>query len=294
MASADRRTAFIFGLGYSGQALARVLLTGGWRVRGTRREAAALGKGLGEVKIHPFSTGRPIADIKAAFEGVSHVVSTIPVAGDGDPVLAVHGGDLASLGAWAGYVSATSVYTEADGGWVTEESPTEPATKRGQRRRRAEIDWQDRLGAEVFRAAGIYGPGRSPFPGLLAGEGRIILKPGHAFNRIHVDDMARAIMAAMENPSKRRILNLADGSPCESGEVTRYAADLLGVPAPTPVAFEEADLSPMARSFYATSRRVDSSLIGRELGVDLLYPDYKAGMRAVLAEERRMGIIKKK
>ena len=98
-------------------------------------------------------------------------------------------------------------------------------------------------------------------------------------------------MAAMENPSKRRILNLADGSPCESGEVTRYAADLLGVPAPTPVAFEEADLSPMARSFYATSRRVDSSLIGRELGVDLLYPDYKAGMRAVLAEERRMGIL---
>ena len=206
-------------------------------------------------------------------------------------MLAAHGDDLASLGGWVGYVSATSVYTEADGGWVTEDSPAEPAVERGRLRRQAEIAWQGRLGAEVFRAAGIYGPGRSPFRDLLAGKGRIILKPGHAFNRIHVEDMARVVMAAMEVPSPRRILNLADGAPCEAGLVTRYAAELLGVAPPEEVPFEDADLSPMARSFYATSRKVDNGRIGRELGLDLLYPDYRAGMRAVLAAEREAAIL---
>ena len=281
----------MFGLGYAGRELARHLLARGWRVRGTRRRTAPLEDGLEEVDVHGFVAGGRIADPAEAFGGVSHVLSTIAVADGADPVLAAHGEDIAGLGAWAGYVSATSVYTEADGGWVTEESPTEPTAKRGQRRRRAEMDWQGQLGAEVFRAAGIYGPGRSPFSDLLAGKARIILKPGHAFNRIHVEDMARVIAAAMENPSPRRVLNLADGSPCEAGLVTRYAADLLGVPAPAEVAFEDADLSPMARSFYATSRKVDNSLIGRELGVDLLYPDYRAGMRAVLAAERDVGIL---
>ena len=291
MAGTDRKTAFIFGLGYSGRVLARLLLERGWRVRGTRREAAPLDGGLRGVEVHAFTAGEPIADAAAAFEGASHVLSTIAVVDGSDPVLAAHGDDLARLEAWAGYVSATSVYTEADGGWVTEESPTEPSVKRGKLRRRAEIAWQDGLAAEVFRAAGIYGPGRSPFRDLAEGKGRIILKPGHAFNRIHVEDMARVVAAAMENPSPRRVLNLADGSPCEAGLVTRYAADLLGVPAPEAVPFEEAELSPMARSFYATSRKVDSSRIGRELGVDLLYPDYRAGMRAVLAAERESGIL---
>jgi nucleoside-diphosphate-sugar epimerase len=188
-------------------------------------------------------------------------------------------------------VSATSVYTESEGGWVTEESLAEPTIKRGQLRRDAEIIWQGQLGAEVFRAAGIYGPGRSPFRNLLEGKARIILKPGHQFNRIHVDDVARVIAAAMAKPSPRRILNLADGSPCEAGDVIRYAADLLAVPQPVPVAFEHADMSSMARTFYATSRRIDSSRITRDLGIDLLYPDYRSGMRAVLAAERAAGIL---
>ena len=291
MARTDGKTAFIFGLGYSGRVLARHLLAEGWRVRGTRREAGPLGAGLEAVEVHAFSAGGPVADPGAAFGGVSHVLSTIAPVDGVDPVLAAHGGDLARLGAWAGYVSATSVYTEADGGWVTEESPTEPAVERGRLRRRAEIAWQGELSAEVFRAAGIYGPGRSPFRDLLAGKARIILKPGHEFNRIHVEDMARVIAAAMGRPSPGRVLNLADGSPCEAGEVTRHAAGLLGVDAPEPVPFDEAELSPMARSFYATSRRVDSSRIGRDLGLALLYPDHRAGMRAVLAAEHEAGII---
>ena len=290
MAETDQKTAFVFGLGFVGRVLASHLLAKGWRVRGTRRESTPFKGDLKAVEVHAFAAGGAVAD-PAAFEGVSHVLSTIAVIDGEDPVLAAHGGDLAELGAWAGYVSATSVYAEADGGWVTEESPAEPTVERGKWRRAAEIAWQDRLDAEVFRAAGIYGPGRSPFRDLLAGKGRIVHKPGQVFNRIHVEDMARVMLAAMESPSPLRILNLADGAPCEPGLVTRYAADLLGVPAPEAVPFNDADLSPMARSFYATSRKVDNSRIGRELGLDLLYPDYRAGMRAVLAAEREAGML---
>ncbi len=277
----------IFGMGFSGKVLARRLLGQGWAVRGTSRSGEI---DIDGVEGYAFAAGAPITD-SAAFNGLTHVLSTIPVVDGGDPVLAQHGNMLKSMNIWSGYVSATSVYTEADGGWVTEESPTAPISKRGQWRRNAEIEWQDMLGAEVFRAAGIYGPGRSPFKGLLEGKGRIILKPGHQFNRIHVDDIARVLAAAIAQPRARRILNLADGAPCEAGDVIRYAADLLGVDAPIPVPFEDADMSPMARSFYATSRKVDSSLIKRELGVEFNYPDYKAGMKAVLAAERDMGYL---
>ncbi len=283
----NSKTVFIFGLGYAGMALARHLRHHGWQVRGTRRVS---GRHDG-IDIHTFADGVPLSDVEGAFGGVSHVISTIPVIGGEDPVLAAHGADLAQLGCWTGYISATSVYTEADGGWVNEESPAEPTLKRGRWRRNAEIAWQSRLDAEVFRAAGIYGPGRSPFRDLLEGKARIILKPGHQFNRIHVDDIARVIAAAMVRPQPRRILNLADGSPCEAGDVIRYAADLLGVAHPAPVAFEEAEMSSMARTFYSTSRRVDSSRIARDLGVDLLYPEYRSGMRAVLAAERAAGIL---
>jgi nucleoside-diphosphate-sugar epimerase len=277
----------IFGMGFSGKALARHLLAEGWCVRGTSRSGRIEVDG---VDGYVFDAGLKAVDGRA-FEGLTHVLSCIPVIDGRDPVLAMHGPMLKSLGIWTGYVSATSVYTEADGGWVTEDSPCDPTSRRGGWRRGAEVEWQDMLGAEVFRSAGIYGPGRSPFKNLVEGKARIVLKPGHQFNRIHVDDIARILATAMTSPRPGRILNLADGSPCEAGDVIRYAAGLLRVAAPEPVAYADADLSPMARSFYATSRKVDSSLIKTELGLDLLYPDYRSGMEAVLAAERSMGIL---
>ena len=286
----EKPTLLIFGMGFTGKVLAKMMLDEGWRVRGTSRSGEIDVDGVDGFR---FAAGEPI-EVSRAFEGLTHVISTIPVVDGHDPVLAMHGAVLKSLDLWSGYVSATSVYTEADGGWVTEESPTDPSSKRGQWRRHAEMEWQDMLGAEVFRAAGIYGPGRSPLKGLLEGRGRIILKPGHEFNRIHVEDIARVLMAAMKSPRSRRILNLADGAPCEAGDVIRYAAEMLGVDAPTPVKFEDAEMTPMARSFYATSRKVDSSRIKDELGVEFLYPDYKSGMKAVLDAERALGLLPKK
>ena len=300
-----QKIAFIFGLGFTGKAIARELIKNGWHVRATTRNkdalgGASLGVELAGVELVPFSAGTPIATpagtpiaTPAPFQGVSHVISTIPVIDGEDCVLATHGNDLRALNCWTGYISATSVYSEANGGWVNEESPTNPISTRGQLRRMAEIKWQETLGSEIFRAAGIYGPGRSPFTKLLANKARIIHKPGHLFNRIHVDDIARIVTTAMQKPQALRIINLADGAPCEAGDVIRYGAELLGVAPPPPVAFEDAELSPMARSFYATARCVDSTKIKHALGIDLLYPDYRAGMRAVLEAEMATGILPK-
>ena len=271
--------AFIFGLGFTGTRLAKALRAQGWQVQGTRRHAdEAAG-------IYAFNAGDGIKNFARAMDGITHIISTIPVINGSDPVLAAHGTALIEMAAWTGYISATSVYSEATGGWVTEESPTEPTSKRGILRRQAEQDWQDLTGAEIFRAAGIYGKTRSAFDTLRTDTARIIVKPGHRFNRIHVDDLTRIISTAMHNPARKRILNCADGTPAESGDVIREAAKLLGVEPPPSVAFADADMSSMARSFYATARCVDASKIKRELGLDLLYPDYRSGLKAILAEE---------
>ena len=279
--------AFIFGLGFTGTRLAKALRAKGWQVRGTRRHADE------DAGIYAFNAGGGIKNFTRAMEGITHIISTIPVINGSDPVLAAHGTALAEMGAWTGYISATSVYSEATGGWVTEDSPTEPTSKRGMLRRQAEQDWQNRTGAEIFRAAGIYGKTRSAFDtlrgdntrGSARGTARIIVKPGHRFNRIHVDDLTRIISTAMHNPARNRILNCADGTPAESGDVIREAAKLLGVAPPPSVNFADAEMSAMARSFYATARCVDASKIKRELGLDLLYPDYRSGLKAILAEE---------
>ena len=204
----DNRTAFIFGLGFSGMVLARHLRDHGWQVHGTRRQAGE----IDGITIHAFSADAPLTDT-AVLDGVSHVISTIPVINGEDPVLTAHGADLKRLGCWAGYVSATSVCRSrrrlGDRGQPLPSRQSGGANGGGT----PEMAWQDSLDAEVFRAAGIYGPGRSPFRSLIEGKARIILKPGHQFNRIHVDDIARVIAAAMQKPVPRRILNLADGAP---------------------------------------------------------------------------------
>ncbi|MEC8712268.1 MAG: SDR family NAD(P)-dependent oxidoreductase, partial [Pseudomonadota bacterium] len=170
-------------------------------------------------------------------------------------------------------------------GFCYEDTPTDPATKRGKARVIAEARWQELLGTELFRAAGIYGPGRSPFDSLRDGTARIIEHRGQLFNRIHVDDICRIIIAAMNRPRRGRIVNLADEKPAAQGDVVRHAAGLLGVSPPEPQSLEEADLSAMARSFYVSRRRVGSKVIGPELGVRLLYPDYESGLAAILEAE---------
>ena len=279
-------TVFIFGLGYVGRPLGHRLAAAGWQVRGTTRTPSRLAaQAEAGWQIHEFADDRPLADPDAALDGVDALITTITAIGGSDPVLDAHGELIAGFKGWSGYVSATSVYPDTPDGFCYEDTPTGPATARGRARVEAEQRWLDLLGTEIFRAAGIYGPGRSPFDALRDGTSRIIEHRGQVFNRIHVEDICRVIEAAMAQPRRGRIINLADNKPAPQGDVVRHAAGLIGVEPPQPQSLKEANLSPMARSFYVSRRKVASKVIGPELGLDLLYPDYESGLAAILKAE---------
>ena len=269
-----------FGFGYSARAVAR-RLGDGWRVTGTSRNPEEPGCVC-------FDRDHPL--LPAEFAGVSHILVSVPPVDIGDPVLDRHADDIARLPrlAWLGYLSTTGVYGDRAGGWVDETSELRPSGARGGRRVAAETGWQGLWrshGAPVhiFRLAAIYGPGRSPFDALRAGTAKRIDKPGQVFARIHVDDLASILVASIARPRPGAIYNVCDDEPAAPDAVVAHAAGLLGLPAPPLVPFEAAGLSPMARSFYDDNKRVRNALIKSELGTRLRYPNYRAGLAAILA-----------
>ena len=280
---------FCFGLGYSARALAGRLRAEGWAVAGTCRSDDARARlaadGMAAVL---FDRDRPLADAAGALDGVTHILSSVPPDAAGDAVLDHHASHIRGLGGgtWIGYLSTTGVYGDTGGAAVDETATVAPTSERSERRVAAEAAW---LGlappAHVFRLAGIYGPGRSALEQARGGTARRIHKPGHAFSRIHVDDIAAVLRASMQRPDPGRLYNVADDMPAEPAAVTAYAAELLGVAPPPAVPFEEAakDMSPLARSFWRDNRRVDNRRIKEELGVTLAHPDYKSGLAAILA-----------
>jgi nucleoside-diphosphate-sugar epimerase len=147
---------------------------------------------------------------------------------------------------------------------------------------RAEGHWlASGLPVHIFRLAGIYGPGRNALESVRAGTARRIVKPGQVFGRIHVEDIAAVLTASIARPNPGAIYNVADDEPAPPEDVVAYAAELLGMPPPPAVPFEEAELSPAARSFYADNRRVDNRRIRHELGVELRFPSYREGLLAL-------------
>ena len=273
---------FIFGLGYVGQHLAHALSARGWQVTGTTRSPEKL---VGLVpenwRILKFEDGIPVPDLAGCLHSCSHLITTISALSGHDPVLACHEQDIAAFTGWTGYVSATSVYPDQEDGFVDERTPADPATKRGRDRLAAEQQWQRLCAAEIFRIAGIYGPHRNALIAFREGRARIIENKGQLSNRIHQSDITKIILAALDQPRDGRILNLCDDEPAPQGDVVRFAAELLGVVPPEPITLDQADLTPMARSFYVSRRRLRSCLIGPELGVTLDYPTYREGLRAL-------------
>jgi nucleoside-diphosphate-sugar epimerase len=269
------------GHGYSAARLAASLA--GWRVLGAGRNAekAAAMRAAG---IEPVDWADSAA-VDAAIGAAGHVLISAPPDTGGDPVLARHASALAAARpAWVGYLSTTGVYGDRAGGWVDETSPLAPVGARGHRRAAAEAAWiATGLPVHLFRLAGIYGPGRSAFDRLRQGRAQRVVKPGQVFSRIHVDDVAQALRRSMARPDPGRIYNLVDDEPAPPQDVVAFAAGLLGVPVPPEVALEDAGLTPMAQSFYAESKRVSNRRVRDELGLRLAYPDYRAGLRAILA-----------
>jgi len=280
------RVLFSFGHGYSGTALARRLLPQGWRVIGTTRDPGRA-EALRREGVEPLVWGRD--DLAPALHEATHLLSSVAPTQDGDPVLGAFSDTIAGIAprlAWAGYLSTTGVYGDHGGGWVDEDTPLAPATTRGRRRVAAEAAWRaiPGLPLHIFRLAGIYGPGRGPFEKLRAGTARRIVKPGQVFSRIHVEDIANVLAASIARPDPGAVYNLCDDDPAPPQDVIAFAAQLLELPAPPEVAFEAADLSEMARSFYAESKRVSNRRIKDELGVRLIHPDYRSGLRAILSD----------
>lgn len=283
---------FVFGLGYSARALAGDLMAAGWTVRGTTRSAEKQGE-LAQAGIETalFDGEVPLAD-PAVLDGVTHLLASVPPGPEGDPVLRHHGDDLAKRAnsiRWAGYLSTTGVYGDRGGDWVDETATRMPATERGQRRVDAEDGWcalwrEADLPVHLFRLAGIYGPGRNALETVRAGRGRRIVKPGQVFSRTHVTDIAAVLAASIARPNPGAAYNVCDDDPAPPQDVILHACELLGVDPPPEIPFEEAELSDMARSFYAESKKVSNARIKAELGVRLTYPDYRAGLAALLAD----------
>ena len=278
---------FCFGLGYSAMALIARLPADGWRIAGTCRSPEKQAR-LAEQGIEAllFDRDRPLGDAAAALAGVTHILSSVPPDAAGDPVIDHHGPDLAALDgvAWAGYLSTTGVYGDRGGDWVTEDDELRPSTERG--RRRAERVWLALpLPVQAFRLAGIYGPGRNQLATVRNGTAKRIDKPGQVFSRIHVDDIAAVLAASIRRPNPGAAYNVCDDEAAPPQDVVAFAAELLGVEPPPLVPFAAAELSPMGRSFYAESKRVRNDRIKSDLGVELTYPDYRAGLRALLAAE---------
>lgn len=287
---------FCFGLGYTGLRLARAAQAKGWRVAGTCRDASkAIALRCEGIDTYLFDGRSPLSDAAEALAGTTHLLCAVPPDAASDPVLRLHSKDIAALSAtltWLGLLSTTGVYGDCGGAWIDEAQPPRPATDDNRRRLAAERDWLA-LGVQlarpvsVLRLPGIYGPqGRSPIDALLAGRARRIVKPGHVFNRIHVDDLVAVLAAAMERDCSGdrngpHLYNVCDDEPAPADEVLVYAANLLGLQPPPAEPFDTAALSDFARHFYAESRRIRNDRIKQELGIMLRYPSYREGLHAI-------------
>jgi len=284
-------TLLSFGHGYSARALTRLLAPLGWRIIGTTRNPDCCAQ-LQAAGTEPLIW--PGADMTGALDSATHLLISAGPTEAGDPVLAELRRQIAIAAPhlqWVGYLSTTGVYGDRQGGWVDEATPPAPSSRRGALRVAAEADWQA-LAAEtglplhIFRLAGIYGPGRGPFAKVRAGTARRIIKPGQVFSRIHVDDIAQVLAASIARPDPGAIYNLCDDDPAPPQDVIGHAAELLGLPVPPAVDYQEAELTPMARSFYAESKKVRNDRIKDALGVRLIHPDYRSGLAALLRDEQ--------
>ena len=285
---------FCFGLGYSARILAAGLIKTGWKIYGTARrpEAIEAGRRAGYV-MYSFDREQPLSTETILQAGITHSVISIPPDSLGDPVLDLYDTVLTRLSEliWVGYLSSTGVYGDRGGKWVDERDSPAPQAPRSQRRWQAEQGWkklatESGLPIHIFRLAGIYGPQRSVVEKIKAGTARRIAKPGHLFGRIHVTDIAGVLLASMMRPNPGAIYNVTDDMPAAPSDVIFYACTQLGIPAPPEIPFEQADLSLMARSFWADHRLVHNQRIKTELGYQLCYPDYHSGLSALITAER--------
>jgi nucleoside-diphosphate-sugar epimerase len=282
---------FFFGMGYSSLATARAIhqnINSEIPISGTTRtlDNAEL---LADTayRIHVFDGVRPGDTVPEDVVRATHVVLSIPPDDNGDPAFNLHRDtlDAAPSLEWLVYFSTVGVYGDFGGAWIDESAPTRPINDRSKMRVAVEEQWRNYAAERgvpllILRLAGIYGPGRSAFDKLRDGTARRIVKANQVFNRIHVDDIGRVTQLAAAQ-KLGGTFNLSDDMPAPPQDLVTYAAELIGVPPPPEVPFEEASMTEMARSFYSDNKRVSNRAIKEALGIELLYPTYREGLDAI-------------
>ncbi|MDX8406469.1 MAG: SDR family oxidoreductase [Mariprofundus sp.] len=286
----------ILGCGYVGERLATACMTQGFEVIGTTRNTQRAEE-LTALGIRAVVVDSPAALTDDLLASVNIVLDSIPLIRDAS---GMHAGQLQWLPElapklghirWAGYLSTTGVYGDARGDRVDESFFCKPESPRGSERLLAEAAWlQSGLPAEVFRLAGIYGPGRNILKRLHAGGYRAVQwQPPHYSSRIHVDDIVAALMAAMRRPRCGRIVNLADDMPLPHAEYVCAVARMIGAPQPEILseAEGEAQLPESVLQFFRDNKRVDNQRLHRELLPQLHYPDFRAGLQALISQDKQ-------
>jgi nucleoside-diphosphate-sugar epimerase len=283
----------IFGLGYSASRFVALHHQHFETVTATVRGMAERRASAGGLETITFDGGRGSPDLARAVHRATHVLVSIPPDERGDPVLRNLGAQIlaAPRVGWIGYLSTVGVYGDFGGGWVDEETPIRPVAPRNRRRAAVEAEWIDlasrrATAVQVFRLSGIYGPGQNAVENMKDGSARRIVKPGQVFNRIHVDDIAGAVLAGIRRPSIGPVINVTDDEPAPPQDVVSYAAELLGLPPPPEIPFDEAPLSPMGRSFYLENKRVSNKKMRFDLGYGLRFPTYREGLLSFVEEPR--------
>ena len=277
-------TLLCIGLGYTAQVFAARVAAEGWHAIGTAKtdDGAARIATLGYEAL-AFDGSAPSEALRSALGRATHILVSAPPDAAGDPLLRHHARDLSRATSWVGYLSTVGVYGDHGGAWVDEATMPKPVSARSRWRLAAEQAWLDLakqtgIRTEIFRLAGIYGPGRGPLESVRKGTARAIVKPGQVFNRIHVEDIANVLAATIARPAAHTIYNLADDEPAPPQDVLAYAARLLELPAPPSIDFATADLTPMARSFYSECKRISIARLIEAFDLTLAYPTYRDGM----------------
>ena len=288
-----------FGLGYTATALAARLAREGWTISATSTtpEGTARIAVLGyDAHLFDGAGYAPAPALAAAIHAATHAVTSAPPIDAGDPVLIRCAAEIAASPnlRWFAYLSTIGVYGDHGGAWIDETAPATPRSVRSQRRANAEATWlglgrATRKTALVFRIAGIYGPGRSAIDTVLNGTARRLIKPGQVFNRIHRDDIASMLAAAISSQPSHAIFNVCDDEPAPPQDVIAFAATVLGRPVPPDVPYDPANLTPMAASFYSENKRCSNARAKSDLVWQPAFPTYREGLSAIAATRQRDG-----
>ena len=283
-------TLFCFGLGYTAIELSKSFIERGWSVRGTCRSEEKCRKlaQLG-IKAWVLDDEIPLLNPSEALEGTTHLLSSVPPDSMTDLIIEKYLSNILNISEhlhWVGYLSSTSVYGDTGGNLVDEKSDCFPTTTRGKNRSIAENSWlklwkKHNVPVHVFRLAGIYGPGRNALEVVKKGKAKRIIKKGQVFNRIHVDDIVKVLIASINQINPGSIYNVCDDLAAPPQDIILLACKLLNITPPPETPFNEAKISNIIRSFYSENRRVSNSLIKNELGVKLSHPEYRSGLKSI-------------